>query len=204
MRIVKSPSGSLRAERAGVTRQHIAGAARRLFGSRGYGATTLRDIATEAGVAVQTVYAVFGSKANILRTLREAVAHDPAADAAFAEAMAASSFDEATARFAHSIRLRWEAGHDIVAIHVDAASADRDVRDEVEAILGVRRAGIARLAESLERKGFVADGRRAAAAMDAVSLAQVFEGLVGVHGWSVDEYEAWLVVALRRLVDRRA
>ena len=77
MKDVKSPAGSLRAERATITRNRIARAARILFTDRGYGATTLVAIAAEAGVAVQTVYAVYGSKANILRTLLQALVSDP-------------------------------------------------------------------------------------------------------------------------------
>ncbi len=54
---------------AEVTRRRIVAAARVLFARDGYGATTLRGIATEAGVAVQTVYAVYGSKAGTLAAL---------------------------------------------------------------------------------------------------------------------------------------
>ncbi len=55
---------TLREERAQVTRRRIADAARRLFFRDGYAATTIARIATEADVAVQTVYAVYGSKAR--------------------------------------------------------------------------------------------------------------------------------------------
>lgn len=81
MRDVKSPAGSLRAEQAALTTRRILEAARRGFADAGYAATTLREIASEAGVAVQTVYAVFGSKANILRALRESVTRSPRAAA---------------------------------------------------------------------------------------------------------------------------
>jgi AcrR family transcriptional regulator len=40
----------------------IAEAARKLFVSRGYHVVTMAEIAAEAGVAYQTVYAVFGNK----------------------------------------------------------------------------------------------------------------------------------------------
>ena len=102
MRDVKSPVGSLRAEQAAVTTRRILEAARRRFGDAGYAATTLREIASEAGVAVQTVYAVFGSKANILRALRESVVTDPAASEAYAAALAATNLDEALGSFARS------------------------------------------------------------------------------------------------------
>jgi AcrR family transcriptional regulator len=197
---VKSPPGSLRAERAAVTRRRIAEAARSLFGSRGYGATTLHDIAVAAEVAVQTVYAVFGSKASILRELRRGLVTDPAADAAFSAAVAASSPPQGLDLFAHSIRLRWETGHDIVAIHVEAASTDATIRDEVEAVLSGRRQGIGRLARSLVTLEPTLDKRQVIAVIDALTLSEVYAELVVVHGWSADAYETWLASALRRLV----
>jgi AcrR family transcriptional regulator len=44
-------------------------AARALFIERGYGATTLQDIADEAGVAVQTIYFTFGNKRALLKEM---------------------------------------------------------------------------------------------------------------------------------------
>jgi len=71
-----------RQQQARATRRAIVEAGRSLFLSRGYGGTTIEAIAGEAGVAVQTVYAVFGSKPHILSSVLDvAVAgHDsPAA-----------------------------------------------------------------------------------------------------------------------------
>ena len=53
------------------TRQRILGAARRLILERGYRATKIADIATEAGVNVDTVYALVGRKPVLLRELIE-------------------------------------------------------------------------------------------------------------------------------------
>jgi AcrR family transcriptional regulator len=197
---VKSQPGSLRAERAAVTRRRIAEAARRLFATRGYGATTLRQVAVAAGVAVQTVYAVFGSKANILRELRGGLVSDPAADAAFRAAVAASSPLAALDLFARSIRLRWETGHDIVAIHLEAASTDQTIRGEVEQVLSGRRDGIGRLARSLATLEPSLETRQVIAVIDALTLPEVYAELVVVQGWSADDYETWLADALRRLV----
>lgn len=198
MRDVKSPAGSLRAEQAAVTRRRILAAARRRFGDAGYAATTLREIASEAGVAVQTVYAVFGSKANILRALRESVVTDSAASEAYAAALAATDLDDALGSFARSIRLRWEAGHEIVMIHASAAAADPDIRAEVAAADAIRSGGIARLAQRLGELERALDPRRVEALLDVLTLTSVYERLVAHHGWSSDEYEEWLANALRR------
>ena len=168
------------------------------FGDAGYAATTLREIASEAGVAVQTVYAVFGSKANILRALRESVVTDPAASEAFAAALAAPDLDEALGSFARSIRLRWEAGHDVVMINMKAAAANPDIRAEVAVVEAARGGGIARLSQRLSELDRGLDPRRVEALLDALTLTAVYEQLVANHGWSSDDYESWLAGALRR------
>jgi hypothetical protein len=58
-----------RQEQARQTRRAILGAAGKLFVDPGYAATPLTAVAAEAGVAIQTVYAVFGSKRQLLSEL---------------------------------------------------------------------------------------------------------------------------------------
>lgn len=190
---------TLREERAAVTRGRITDAARQLFRSRGYGATTLTDVAREAGVAVQTIYAVYRSKPGILRALRESVLHQPAAEALFDEALREPRADRTLDLFARSIRRRWEYGADVVAIHRDAATADHAVRVEVDQILAIRRAGLGRLAGSLD--GLLVAGvdvQRATAILDVLTLPEVYLELVDVQGWTPEEFEAWLSRSLRQ------
>src|ERR1700722_11984222 len=58
-----------RRQQADETRRRIVEAARRLLGKTGYDTTTIAEIAADAGVATQTVYAVFGTKQGILLAL---------------------------------------------------------------------------------------------------------------------------------------
>jgi AcrR family transcriptional regulator len=194
---------TLREERARVTRQRIADAARRRFLRDGYAATTLAGIAAEAGVAVQTVYAVYGSKAGILDALRESAMSQPQAEALYAEAMAEPSDRRRLELFARSIRRRWELSGDVVAIHRDAATADPEVRAGVAATLERRRRGIGRLAATLGAAlRPEVDVAGAAAILDALTLPEVYAELVEVQGWTADAYEAWLAAALvRELLD---
>jgi AcrR family transcriptional regulator len=62
-------SSALRDEQAARTRRRILDAASELFLERGYARTTMKDIADLAGVARDTVHAVFGSKARVLTAL---------------------------------------------------------------------------------------------------------------------------------------
>ena len=202
---VKSERGArrptLRDERAQVTRRRIADEARRLFARQGYAATTLAGIAAEAGVAVQTVYAVYGSKVGILHMLRESAMRQPEADALYALAMSEPSASRSLELFARSIRRRWELSGDVVAIHRDAGTADPEVRAGVTATLERRRAGIRALVSTLEEAlppGM--DVAQAAAIVDALTLPEVYAELVDVQGWAPDAYEGWLAAALSREV----
>ena len=67
MTVVKRPNR--RAEKAQETRRRIVEAARELFVADGYGATNLQEVADRAGVAVQTIYFVFGNKRALLKEL---------------------------------------------------------------------------------------------------------------------------------------
>ncbi|WP_406311395.1 TetR/AcrR family transcriptional regulator [Streptosporangium sp. NBC_01639] len=60
---------SKRAQKAQETRRRILEAALELFVQDGYGATNLQDVAGRAGVAVQTIYFVFGNKRTLLKEL---------------------------------------------------------------------------------------------------------------------------------------
>src|ERR687886_2924675 len=58
-----------RRAQAEATRRDILDAAQTLFEANGYAATTMADIATEAGVALKTVYLAFETKSGVLRAL---------------------------------------------------------------------------------------------------------------------------------------
>src|SRR5260370_30725467 len=60
---------SRRQEQAQQTRDRIGASARRLFAERGYAATSIEQIADDAGVAVQTVYATYKTKRAVLFAL---------------------------------------------------------------------------------------------------------------------------------------
>jgi AcrR family transcriptional regulator len=58
-----------RRAQAEATRRDILSAAQRLFEQQGYAATTMAQIADEAGVALKTVYLAFETKSGLLRAL---------------------------------------------------------------------------------------------------------------------------------------
>ena len=187
---------SLRSARAAVTRDRIAQAARKLFAERGYGATTLTEVAAEAGVAVQTVYAIYGSKSGILAELREALLHQPEATRLYEQAVAEPGRDRKLELFARSIRHRWQGGHDIVAANEQAGATEAAIRRDVDRVVATRRSGIKRLAHSMASGD---DANRIYATLDSLTLPELYRELVEFHGWSPDAYENWLAAALKAL-----
>lgn len=74
------------------------------------------------------------------------------------------------------------------------------VRKDRDAILRRRRAGIAAFVASLTERGSIpSDATRLVPIFDALTMPKVYGLLVDTHGWSADEYEAWLTTSLRRL-----
>ena len=67
-------NGTRRAQQARATRRRIIDQAAKLFIEQGYAATTLDQISTAAGVAVQTVYFHFRNKATVLKEVVDVAA----------------------------------------------------------------------------------------------------------------------------------
>lgn len=68
----RSYNTAFRQEQARATRRRILDSARRLFAARGYPTVTMRDVAAAAGVAVQTVYVIFGTKLSLAQGIVDA------------------------------------------------------------------------------------------------------------------------------------
>ena len=64
--VKRSPRPTSRAERTRTNRRRMVDCARKLFTTQGYPATTMEQIASAAGVAVQTMYYTFRTKARLL------------------------------------------------------------------------------------------------------------------------------------------
>jgi AcrR family transcriptional regulator len=190
---------TLRQRQAAATRSMIVEAAQALFLERGYTGTTIEAIAEQAGVAVSTVYAVFGSKRAILRAIRNTwhertqireVAYGDPQD---------SSPQERLKQLAQATRRQWESGSDVIAIYTGAAAADPKAAAELNEALEGRRKGLTNFAKSLEpdlRSDL--DLAHAAAILHALSLPEVYDDLVYRSGWTPDEYQDWLNQTLKR------
>src|SRR5438874_4627540 len=133
-----------RQAQARETRGQIVQAARRLFIERGYTGTTIEQIATEAGVAVETVYATFGSKRAVLsRLVGTSVAGDdepspllerPGPQAVLRERDQHRQIE----MFAHDIRWIMERVGPVFGILRTAAETEPDIAALLQGILNER------------------------------------------------------------------
>jgi AcrR family transcriptional regulator len=117
-----------RREQAIQTRAEIAAAARHLFTSRGWGQTTVRDIAKAARVSEPTVYKAYGGKAGLAGALVDAV--DLAADVARQLAELEAAQGDPPAQLAAMVafdRRLFERGADVIRLLREAARTEPDL-----------------------------------------------------------------------------
>lgn len=191
-----------RQAQARQTRRAILDAAATLFVEPGYAATPLTAIATEAGVAVQTVYKVFGSKQAILSALVDVtVAGDDEPVALpsrpfVAEIRALAGARAKLHRFArHLAELHARQAQVMLAL---AAAATAD--PEAAAIWGKnaddRRTGMTLFAADLIATGEVRPEHTADTVADVLWLAmdvRNYDWLVRRRGWPAERFRRWYV-----------
>lgn len=186
----------LREEQAAQTRADILAAARELFASAGFAGTTIAVIAARAGVSVQTIYAVFGSKAKVARALVEQM-EESAEATAWRERLAA----EQEPRFILRAFAEWTRA--FFAASMPQLMAAREVTAEMEDLAAEgnarRREGLAALIARLARNQAIRSDLTEREAVDRAWLVTGLEtylnATVGCH-WSQDDYTTWLTETL--------
>src|SRR6476661_5387291 len=189
-----------RRQRAAATRLRMARAAYDLFTSRGYVATTMADIAEAAGVAVQTLYFTFHTKAELLQRVYELAVLGPGepvpppASAWWKAAWDADRLEDALRELVQGSAeiLARAAPLDEVVRAADHEPETAQVRAHNEQL---RRDDFTRLIDRLGERFGLRDGLIAADATDLLLLLlgpRVYQGLVGEYGWPRERYLAWL------------
>jgi AcrR family transcriptional regulator len=189
---------TLRQRQAQATADMIVAAAKALFMEQGYGTTTIEAIANRSGVAVSTVYAVFGSKRGILRAMRAAW-HERSRirDVAYRD-LGDMGSEERLQRLAQGTRQQWETGSEVTTIYNQAAAVDAEAFAELKLALAGRRKGMENFASGMAPYLLPGlDIARAADIIEALCLAEVYYQLVRRSGWSAEAYEEWLFQILK-------
>ena len=185
----------LRARQAAETRQTIVNAAITLFGTRGWAATTLPMVASEAGTAVDTIYSAFGSKSGLLMAAIDvAIAgdDDPTAlvDRPEVALFAKGSRIERLRTGVHFTLGVYERSLPILKALKEAAASDEAASARLAKYDDDRRtvmiAGLALILGSPAPDDLVD-------AIWALVSPEVFTMLTEGSGWSIADAEAWLV-----------
>lgn len=190
---------SRRREQAAENRARILAAARELFEVRGYGGTTIAEVARTAGVAAETVYATFRNKPTLLyRAWDLAVGGDdqdvqlldrPELQAVFAEPdlptrlRRFASVNTVVMRRTAGLRLAAETAAEAepaVAVFLERIDA---ARFEVTAVHALRAKETGQLAVSEDECRDV---------LFAMTDGTLWRTLVVRQGWSDDRYATWL------------
>lgn len=192
---VKRSASAYRQEQAEATRLRIADAAQRLFAVHGYSATSMDAVAREAGVANRTVYAVFGTKREILNVIC-----DRWLQRAGARPLAQSVLKEPDPL----LRLRgaamwlttlYSTDFDVVRILDAAMDEDAETRQLLRSKLRGRNRVMDQLIASVVPHLSVPLGD-AQAVYRAFAAPGVYGELVVGSGWAVERFEAWLADTL--------
>jgi AcrR family transcriptional regulator len=197
--VKRSYSSAKREAQANETRRSILEAAGELFVGTGYAATTIQMIAERAGVAVQTVYAVYGNKRELLRQMIEsAITGDDDALPITQRAEARAIADEPDARRRAELdaalsRSITERVAPIVRVAGEAAASDPELATMMNAMRAARRREMIESAKILTGPdGLRTDLEDAAATLYVLYSPAVADMLMGDYGWSPGRFEKWL------------
>ena len=205
--VARKYESQLRSGRAAATRAHVLAAARELFGEQVYTATSIKEIASRAGVSLHTVHAT-GVKAELMAAVleREFLGVEGelfAEQAEVRDIFAEPDNDVALLRYTRFLA----AGHSRIARLWHTALLAGDADPAIRAAL--RRSESARAAEIdvgshvFVARGLVSEGERARFAVILTHLTdpESFHYFVIRNGWSAEDYAQWLLTSIRCHLD---
>ena len=195
-----------RAIQAEQTRVEILGAARRQFAINGYAATSMKEIAAEAGVSVQTVYDSVGSKAELVRRLNDLIDVE-ASVSEIAMTIPGTTDVLALARIPAMITRRIvERCGDILRACLEGARAEPDLAPVVDEGGRRHRAGARAVTERLASLGALdAELSTDDATVTIATLSDYRVALILLddHVYTLDTVEEWIATTTARAVLRR-
>jgi AcrR family transcriptional regulator len=178
--------------RAAQTRQRILDAARQLIASEGFAEATFEAIAAQAGVAVPTVYAAFGSKSGIMQALISRATFSEGYEKLVRESNA-SDHPEKRLRIAAKIaRGIFDSLRTEVEVLRGATAVAPEFIREREQVRYERQGG---LIQFLDKKRVLPPGITETHARDilwTLTSYDIYRRFVVERNWSSDRYEQWL------------
>ena len=198
-----------RKNQANETRRIIVEAARKLFYEFGYTNATIEAIAQEAGVAAETIYAVFGNKQAILINLIQVtLAGDdenvPLLERPFIkQALKETDQLQLIKKFASDMYAIMQRMSPLFALLRSTAKTDPEIMALQNKLRKERLGGMSFFTDQLNRIGPLKEqilSDQAQVTVWAISSAEVFTLLIQDMGWSEQKYITWLSSSLERLL----
>jgi AcrR family transcriptional regulator len=203
-------SSPLRAQQADATRRAVLDSARELFIAQGYGATTIEQIAAEAGVSKPTVFTAVGNKQTLLSAVRDvAMAGDDEKVSILQRPLAQHIRAEPDQRRAVELMAELFTGIGSRYAQIDAVlqgaahGGEPGLRELWETSEQQRLAGARAWVTALAEKGPLRGGLEPDYAVDALWLymaPDLFHRLVHGRGWAPERFQSWLTETLCRLL----
>jgi len=186
-----------RRARAVERRDAVVDLARGRFLSQGFTATTVAEVAADAGVSAESVYKWFGSKAGLLKAVwdRSLAGTGPThaeqrSDAGSREAPDGAAVIRNWARLAAEVGAVGDPVHRVVE---RAALVDAEAAELYAAIERERAARMEHNAAYLIDRGYLRDDVTAEQARDVLLLYTTFyERLVSGAGWTPEQFSAFV------------
>lgn len=199
----------VRAEQAAQTRLRILEASGDLFAGRGYAATTIDAVAARAGVAVDTIYAIFGTKKGMLSALIDlrVTGSGEGSDVLAGEGPRAlrnvSSQRQMLDGFAADIAPRIERVRPIDDVMQSAGAIDLEIAELRARMQENRFSKMKTFIEWLAANGALRrdmDLDEAATIAWTLTSPEVNRLLRDVRGWSSQRYQEWMSATLVRVL----
>ena len=201
---------SRRQAQATETRRHILEAARKLFMERGYAGATAEAIAIEAGVAAQTIYAIFKNKKKILVSLMNVSPgtgvedHTPMLERANVQAVAQESDQHRQLQmFAQVVAGNLNQVAAVFEVMTDAARIEPEFERIVQKLNKQRLEHMTSAVQQIIVNGLFRGNMDETHARDIVwtlTSGEVFLLLTRDRGWSKQQYAEWLADSLIRML----
>ena len=189
-----------RRAQAAATRRDILDAAQRLFEQHGYAPTTMAAIATEASVALKTVYVAFETKGGLLKALWHLLLRGDEEDRPvgerpwYREVVEEPDPERRILLTAHNSRRVKERAGALLAVIRSAADGDPDIQalwSRIQADFYENQRGIVEPLHAAEALKPELDVTRAADILWTLNHPDLWQLLVVERGWTPEEWERW-------------
>lgn len=207
--LVTPVNTSPRRDKAQQTRRRIVRAAHAEFIENGYHGATIADIARRAGVATQTVYFVFHTKADLISAaidaavMGEPVPLTPQQSEWWAAMQACPSAVEALRTFIRGAGPVFARTAQLAEVMRSAALADAEVAATRERHDTLQRTGFGQAVANISAKGPLRAGLDQATATDILLTLygdSTYIQMTIDHGWSHAQFIDWMCDAAPRLL----